>query len=77
MIIHVGVDAYIERRKKAQEAARIAAYGSATARTPADYTLMEALNAMSREKPKKDKKGDEQLVDETALGPMFEEVSDD
>lgn len=77
MTILVGIDSYIERRKKAQEAARIAAYGSALARTPADYTLQEALNAMTKDKPKKDKKGDEQPVDETPLGPMFESEADE
>jgi hypothetical protein len=73
----MSLDAFIERKVKAQQAARLAAYGSVAAHTPADYTLQEALDAMTREKPKKDKKGDEQPVDEAALGPMFEEVSDD
>lgn len=69
-------EAYL-RRKKAQQAARLAAYGSVAAHTPADYTLLEALAAMGKDKPKKDKKGDEQPVNEEALGPMFEEVSDE
>ena len=73
----MSLDAFIERKVKAQQAARLAAYGSVAAHTPADYTLQEALDAMTREKPKKDKKGDEQPVDEAALGPMFEEVMSD
>ncbi len=33
-------------REQAARAARVAAYGSPTARTPADYTLKEALQRM-------------------------------
>lgn len=68
-------EAYL-KRKLAQQAARLAAYGSINAVTPADYTLKEALNAMSREKPKKDKKGDEP-VDDGATGPIFESEASD
>ena len=70
-------EAYL-RRKKAQQAARLAAYGSVAAHTPADYTLKEALNAMGKETAKvKKAKQDDTPVDEAALGPMFEEVSDE
>jgi len=72
----MSIDAYIAR-KKAGQAARVAAYGSVNAVTPADYTLKQALNAMSREKPKKDKKGDEVApVEDGATGPIFEEVEE-
>ena len=70
-------EAYL-KRKLAQQATRLAAYGSINAVTPADYTLQEALNAMSREKPKKDKKGDEVApVDDGATGPIFESEVDE
>lgn len=36
-------------RERATFAARIAAYGSAVARTPADYTLKEALQVYGKE----------------------------
>lgn len=59
-------------RERAALAARIAAYGSATAKTPADYTLLEAFEAMRKEKAViKEKKGKGVVVDESALGPMF------
>lgn len=61
-------------RQLAQLAARIAAYGSATARTPADYTLKESFEAMRKEKAViKEKKGKGVAVDESALGPMFDD----
>ena len=63
-------------RKKAQQAARLAAYGSVNAHTPADYTLQEALRKLGIERqqakqPKKGKKGD-QVIDDGATGPIFE-----
>ncbi len=75
----MSLDTFIERKIKAQQAALIAAYGSGAAHTPADYTLREALNAMSRETAKvKKAKQDNAPVDEASLGPMFEsEVSDE
>jgi len=74
----MSLDAFIERKVKAQQAARLAAYGSVAAHTPADYTLQEALNAMSRETTKvKKAKQDNAPVDDAALGPMFEEVVSD
>lgn len=69
-------EAYL-RRKRAGDAARIAAYGSLDVRTPADYTLKESLQKLGEElqrvKTKKSKKGDKVApVDEAALGPIFE-----
>lgn len=74
-------EAYL-RRKRAGEAARIAAYGSLNVRTPADYTLKESLEKLGEElqrikPPKKSKKGDASVVDEAALGPIFESETDE
>lgn len=74
-------EAYL-RRKRAGDAARIAAYGSLNVRTPADYTLKESLEKLGQElrraKTKKAKKGDEVApVDEAALGPIFESETDE
>lgn len=59
-------------RESAQRAARIAAYGSATKRTPADYTLKEALAAMHREYVKTAKGKQATEVDDGVFGPIFE-----
>jgi len=61
-------------RERARRAARLAAYGSETAFCPADYTLLQALEAMEREvvRTRKRKKGDDPVADEAALGPIFE-----
>jgi len=79
----MSIDAFIERKKKAQQAARLAAYGSINAHTPADYSLKESLAAMGRETaklPKKNKKSNEveAVIDDGTTGPIFEsEVDDD
>jgi hypothetical protein len=62
-------------RDLAQRAARIAAYGSVDIRTPADYTLKEALAAMHREYVvvKKGKKAEQtETVEDGVFGPIFE-----
>lgn len=72
-------EAYL-RRKLAQQAARLAAYGSINAVTPADYTLKQALTVMGKETAKiqKTKKGDEPVViDDGATGPIFESEVDE
>jgi len=61
-----------ETRAAAARAARIAAYGSEFARTPADYTLLEALMAMKHDKARRLRKGEAETIDEVALGPIFE-----
>jgi hypothetical protein len=67
-------------RQLAQLAARIAAYGSATARTPADYTLLEAFEAMRKQnstEPTKRRKGEQDVViDDGATGPIFTQDND-
>lgn len=74
----MSIDAFIERKLKAQQSARLAAYGDVNAHTPADYTLLEALTKLGIERqqaklPKKNKKGDEvAVVDDGATGPIFE-----
>jgi hypothetical protein len=61
-------------RLLAQRAARLAAYGNVDVKTPADYTLLEALEAMRKEKEVvKEKKGKGLVVDESVLGPIFVE----
>lgn len=62
-------------RDLAQRAARIAAYGSVDIKTPADYTLKEALAAMHREyvAVKKGKKADaDEPTQDGVFGPIFE-----
>lgn len=62
-----------ETRAAAARAARIAAYGSEFARTPADYTLLEALAAMKYDKTRRLRKGEAETVEDVGvLGPIFE-----
>lgn len=66
-------------RQAAGALARIAAYGSATVRTPADYTLLEAIERAEKDAPKLEKKRKryekvETVVVDEALGPMFEDA---
>lgn len=63
-------------REHARRAARIAAYGSADAHIPADYTPREAIDMMQREyvRTTKGKGGAVAEVDDGALGPIFETV---
>lgn len=68
-------------KELAGQAARIAAYGSATVRTPADLSWREALElAAKHDAPKQTKKRKRyeqaETVHDEALGPIFEnEVS--
>lgn len=76
---HCEVIADFVRRELAGRSARIAAYGSADARTPADYTLREAIDAMVKQDGDMKKVGKKRRYDpEIAIandgvtGPVFE-----
>lgn len=68
-------------REAAQRAARIAAYHSADAHTPADYTPREALDMMAKQDgmvaPKKRRRYEKVvIVQDEATSPIFGEVGE-